>query len=106
MSMYDDDGFNCVDCRINTWVINEYYMIRNNLWSKYGPQDGMLCIGCLEKRMGRKLTPNDFTNAPVNNDLRDVHSPRLGNRLGKRTHTKDEVSVLLWAAFRGYGRVN
>ncbi len=26
-----------------------------------------LCIGCLEKRLGRKLTAEDFTDVPVNN---------------------------------------
>lgn len=44
----------------------EYYMVRNNLWALKGVGDGYLCIGCLERRIGRKLRPRDFTTAPIN----------------------------------------
>lgn len=48
------------------------------------PGQEILCIGCLEKRIGRTLTACDFTDCPVN-DLNDPHwadrSKRLLNRL-------------------------
>jgi len=41
-------------------------MVQHRLWTKYGAETGMLCIGCLEKRMGRQLCAKDFTNYPIN----------------------------------------
>ena len=41
---------------------SEVYMVRQKVWQKAGmePFGGCLCIGCLEKRLGRKLKPKDF----------------------------------------------
>jgi hypothetical protein len=40
----------------------EIYQVRNAVWKASGmePMGGCLCIGCLEKRLGRKLRPKDF----------------------------------------------
>jgi hypothetical protein len=43
------------------------------------PWDGCLCVGCLEKRIGRRLTPDDFDDH-VFNDL--PGTPRLMERRG------------------------
>jgi hypothetical protein len=45
----------------------------------------MLCIGCLEQRLGRLLTKDDFTDAPVNSIWMGVGSTRLKNRLQRKT---------------------
>jgi hypothetical protein len=47
---------------------SEVYMVRDAVWKKAGmkPFGGCLCIGCLEKRLGRKLKPKDFDAHPVN----------------------------------------
>jgi hypothetical protein len=80
----------CVDCGVNTapgmfgrgeleWafevaeakgekVVNritpgsEIYTVRDEVWKAAGmkPMGGCLCIGCLEKRLGRELRPKDF----------------------------------------------
>lgn len=73
--------FNCIDCGFNT--MTEYYMVHNALWAEAGmkPDGGMLCIGCLEDRLGRTLTMNDFTDAPVNHGYAEGYSPRLQARL-------------------------
>ena len=42
----------------------------------------MLCIGCLQARLGRPLTQADFTRAPVNQDPRSQRSERLHALLG------------------------
>lgn len=61
------DMFNCLDCGVNTADAHEYYMVKNKVWRKVHPKDdGMLCISCLEARLGRVLTHKDFTDAPVN----------------------------------------
>lgn len=60
----------CNDCEMDTTPHptegpHEWYTVRDRVWNAVmGP--GYLCIGCLEKRLGRRLTPNDFTDAPVN----------------------------------------
>jgi hypothetical protein len=40
----------------------EIYTVRERVWKVAGmePWGGCLCIGCLEKRLGRELTPKDF----------------------------------------------
>ena len=57
-------SFDCVDCWIDT--SDEYYMVNDFLWLDYGAGDGMLCIGCLEQRIGRLLVWSDFIDAPIN----------------------------------------
>jgi hypothetical protein len=46
----------------------EWYMVWPAVWSRaVGPDArGYLCIPCLERRLGRPLTGDDFTTAAVN----------------------------------------
>ena len=46
----------------------EVYMVRKGVWAKAGvkPLGGCLCIGCLERRIGRRLKPKDFPDNPLN----------------------------------------
>lgn len=57
--------FICKDCGKNTISSSDYYMVNNNIWKKYGV-DGMLCLKCLERRIGRKLVFEDFTDCLLN----------------------------------------
>jgi hypothetical protein len=82
--MLNMTAFECVDCGRNTshWCgIDEYYMVHDAVWLQTGLAkfEGMLCIGCLERRIGRKLCRDDFTNYPINTD--GGHSERLTNRM-------------------------
>jgi hypothetical protein len=47
---------------------SEIYMVRDRVWEKAGmePFGGCLCIGCLERRLGRKLKPKDFSEHTFN----------------------------------------
>lgn len=74
----------CVDCYLDTYEADEYYMVHNHLWTIYGPKRGMLCIGCLEERMGRKLNAADFTDYPINRNPDQYRSSRLRNRLSAK----------------------
>jgi hypothetical protein len=55
--------FRCRDCHVDTHNIGHYYMVTDELWAASGmkPNGGMLCLGCLEQRIGRPLTVDDFT---------------------------------------------
>jgi hypothetical protein len=41
---------------------SEAYMVRRHVWkrARMKPLGGCLCIGCLERRLGRRLRPKDF----------------------------------------------
>jgi hypothetical protein len=68
-------------------------MVRDEIWEAawagrrkpWHALDGqeILCIGCLERRIGRTLMAWDFTNAPVNDpyDEENWMSNRLWDRL-------------------------
>jgi len=50
---------------IAKWTVDdrcEIYTVRNSVWKVAGmePWGGCLCIGCLERRLGRVLRPKDF----------------------------------------------
>jgi hypothetical protein len=59
----------------------EHYMVHPKVWKKAGMDRGFLCIGCLERRLGRRLTAKDFTDAPINNPDDPWNTPRLRLRL-------------------------
>lgn len=93
--------FNCADCGNDTSPttgIAEYYMVSSSLWhdAVNGRPASILCIGCLEKRIGRKLKAYDFGgngSFPVNSIYE--HSPRLRNRLGWREGMHDDMQLII-----------
>lgn len=66
------------DRKVGRW---EHYMVRDHIWKAAKMSDGFLCIGCLEVRLGRMLTPQDFTALPINNP-HEYDTPRLRDRKG------------------------
>ena len=92
----DPESWACVDCGFNTApglptrsqmeqaftsikresaTINAYfdantevYIVKRSVWKASGMADfgGCLCIGCLELRLGRRLTPKDFPQHEFN----------------------------------------
>lgn len=72
----------CVDCRVDTILAQEYYMVNSDVWALtgLGTYDGMLCISCLEKRIGRALCSQDFPDLPVNT-VPMLRSPLLTKRI-------------------------
>ena len=76
--------FMCWDCAACTNCSYEYYMVHDALWDSATEDCGpevMLCIGCLENRLGGSLTKDDFTGAPLNAINLVTGSTRLKNRL-------------------------
>jgi hypothetical protein len=62
----------------------EMYMVRKSVWAKAGmdPFGGCLCVGCLERRLDRRLKPKDFDWNSVLNQM--PGTPRLRNRQGRK----------------------
>lgn len=97
----DEPDWRCIDCGFNTarrsmtkagkkrWTWkdtwdDELYTVYDFVWAKAGmkPLDGCLCVGCLEKRIGRRLIPSDFD--PVSPFNRPDHP--ASERLRSRRH--------------------
>jgi hypothetical protein len=80
--------FYCLDCGFNTRINNiDYYIVHNYIWDAVVKDDynelcelrgynGMLCINCLELRLGRKLVFEDFTRCMLNHNNPYVQSLR------------------------------
>ena len=79
-----EERFKCVDCSVHTGEIDECYMVQDYIWRRSGLalDGGMLCIGCLEKRINVKLTNIDFAHAPIN--IISQQSERLQNRINTK----------------------
>jgi hypothetical protein len=88
-------SFPCRDCGWDTnsaapGVRTENYVVHDKVWQQAGMEKmgGDLCVGCLEKRLGRQLNKHDFPAVPVN-DLSDAdtekaytwRTDRLKNRM-------------------------
>jgi hypothetical protein len=72
----------CLDCGVDTGKANEHYFINTETWLKVvGSIVGMLCVGCLETRLGRKLNKQDFPDVTINSPKYGNKSLRLLNRL-------------------------
>lgn len=41
-------------------------MIKHHLWKRVAEKRDLLCIACVEKKLGRELTEGDLLNVPVN----------------------------------------
>jgi hypothetical protein len=79
----------CLDCGVNVIKIGEYYMVNSEIWTDQLDLEWYdnLCIGCLEKRLGRKLQNEppvlDFSYLPQYEWLRQYPlSERLADRYG------------------------
>jgi hypothetical protein len=63
-----DSHWLCLDCSKDTSLSDEYYGVHNYLWRRAvdrSQRHGMLCLLCLERRLGRSLRLQDF-KLPVN----------------------------------------
>jgi hypothetical protein len=74
--------FDCIDCGGD---FDEFdYVVEDAVWAAGGlaPTGGLLCIGCLERRLGRRLTRDDFKSS-VHLDCPDIGS--IGDRQSLRS---------------------
>jgi hypothetical protein len=66
----------------------EVYIVNDSVWRAAGNPEGCLCIGCLERRLGRGLMPRDFPpDHPMNGD-RMPGTARLLKAQGRKATTQ------------------
>ena len=81
----------CVDCAGD---FDERYMVKCEIWAASGlaRDGGVLCIGCLERRLGRRLTPDDFDPGwRANSGIHDLQSLRLRDRAAPTEPTVADI---------------
>ncbi len=84
----------CVDCN----HLGDYYMLLDKVWKEAFPNyvevkkkrrledtnaSVQLCLRCVEKRLDRPLTIDDFTTAPVNDSI------VFGYQMGKAARSEE-----------------
>ena len=70
----------CLDCGEHTGL--EHFYVHLSVWNSVMDSEvGMICVGCLEARLGRLLVPSDFTDAHINNPRRNAMTDRLRSRI-------------------------
>lgn len=71
----------CAACGADTTALGEYYMLVDTVWTRAARGgERSLCLGCVEVRLGRRLGPDDFADAPVN------RWPRMSPGERRRSH--------------------
>jgi hypothetical protein len=78
--MSTDNNWLCLDCGKDTLHSKgDYYMLRNRLWRQLVPREqrhGMLCLACVESRLGRPLVSEDFrVNCPDMDESDPMDAP-------------------------------
>jgi DNA replication protein DnaC len=78
--------FACLDCREDVSKIKEYCMLVDDTWYQiHNSERGMLCVGCIETRLGRQLHAADFNSSYLNTSRSFERSARLLDRMTNET---------------------
>jgi hypothetical protein len=80
----------CCDCGLGCNEAREWYMVKPQVWKEAWagrrkpwhelPGQSVLCIGCLEQRIGRTLCADDFADTVLHDREGDI-SERMQQRL-------------------------
>lgn len=62
----------CLDCGLDVTASGDYCMLLDRVWAAtgLGPDDGVLCLADIERRLGRRLRREDFV--PTSDENRDA----------------------------------
>jgi hypothetical protein len=80
-------------------VWEQAWLGRRKPWHAVPGQE-ILCIGCLEARLGRTLTKSDFANVPVNDPNQKHMSERLRARITTDQAKMTGAGMFDWMAWR------
>lgn len=73
--------FLCVDCEESVTDKGEFFLVHDELLQEVELEEGLLCVSCFEKRLGRELQYFDFTSAMVTSSREINKSELLAKRL-------------------------
>lgn len=60
------EHWKCKDCGKDCFIDpKDYYMIHTHLWDIHGCGNGMLCMDCMEDRLGHKLKKEEILPCPL-----------------------------------------
>jgi hypothetical protein len=59
----------CGDCGVRVFECGEYYSLRDSVWKSVARKSEMLCVGCIEERLGRLLVNRDFRPCPLTDEI-------------------------------------
>lgn len=60
----------CHDCKKDTYEDpKDYFMVTFDLWEQYGAGKDLLCVDCMEHRIGHKLQKEDLLDCPLNTQI-------------------------------------
>jgi hypothetical protein len=68
----------------------DFFKLKNRVWLSIMPRNGLLCLACVEKKLGRPLTLDDFTNDQINRPLRVGYRMARARGLHRRKARKYE----------------
>ena len=75
--------YNCLNCKIDVYKSDGCYMLNDSIWNQiHNSKSGFLCISCVEIKLNRQLTKDDFNNSYVNKRNWGTRSIKLASRLG------------------------
>jgi hypothetical protein len=75
--------FLCLDCGLDTGQALEHYMLLDAVWALAGlGRESMLCVGCVEARLGCRLERSDFAPVKTNHPKVIQMSSCLLERIG------------------------
>jgi hypothetical protein len=95
----DIKRFTCEDCGDPGY---QMYMVNDDIWNEYGNNSNTLCMGCLEKRMGRKLTKDDFSQHK--DALTNQHNDEVQDILSNDVeHSSQELQERCWKGYNQKG---
>jgi hypothetical protein len=95
----DIKRFTCEDCGDPDY---QMYMVNDNIWNEYGNNSNTLCMSCLEKRMGRKLTKDDFSQHK--DALTNQHNDEVQDILSNDVeHSSQELQERCWKGYTQKG---
>jgi hypothetical protein len=70
--------------------LSEYYMVHGDVWARAGMArlDGLLCLGCLQARLGHPLAGDDLSDCPLNqlggcNDTPALHALKVAAEVAR-----------------------
>jgi hypothetical protein len=60
-----EQKYHCQECKDpNVWAMG--FMVIDSLWKQVCPNNGMICLICFEKLLGRQLIIDEFKDVPLN----------------------------------------